>query len=210
MRLPLKFLIFCFFSKFFLLKTPKRPPSIFWNFASEWMLKNLKGSPLSQFPALWHFSNGIIFVLKLGFLRSGTLYPIFVVLKDRCFSIRLLKKFVSLKPLLNFCQKRNVLRELRTPQGFRHYATYRRPSKIFSKNFFLNFLFKGFSLRKMGFCCFQLGKNGFRDLCVFFRVFFLTLYIVKLMKFYCPFTLGSYDIAYMVFASVCEARLRLC
>ena len=24
-------------------------------------------------------------MLKLGFLRSGTLYPIFVVLKDRCF-----------------------------------------------------------------------------------------------------------------------------
>ena len=57
---------------------------------------------------------------------------------------------------LNFCQKRNVVRELRTPQGFRHYATYRRPSKIFSKNFFLIFLFfEGFSLRKMFFFCFQ-------------------------------------------------------
>ena len=45
--------------------------------------------------------------------------------------MRLLKKFVSPKPLLNFCQKRNVLRELRTPQVFRHYAAFRRPSKVF-------------------------------------------------------------------------------
>ena len=45
--------------------------NFFWNSATEWILKNLKGSPLSQFPALWHFSKGIIFVLKLGFLRSG-------------------------------------------------------------------------------------------------------------------------------------------
>ena len=27
--------------------------------------------------------------------------------------------------------------------------------------------------------------------------YFLALYIVKLMKFECPFTLGSYDIAYL-------------
>ena len=134
-------------------------------------------------------------MFKLGFLRSGTLYPIFVVLKDRCFSMRLSKNFVSPKPLLNFCPKRYVLRELRTPQGFRHYATYRRPSKIFSKDFFLNILFfEGFSLRKMGFLlfCFQLGKNGFRDLCVSFRVFFGAVYCKIdeiLMSFYPWFSL---------------------
>ena len=82
MRLTLKFLIFF---ENFLMKTPKSPLQFFWNFATEWMLKNLKVSPLSQFPALWHFSKGIIFELKLGFLRSSTLYPIFVVLKDRSF-----------------------------------------------------------------------------------------------------------------------------
>ena len=74
-------------------------------------------------------------------------------------------KFVLPKPILNFCQKRNVLREFGTPQGFRHYATYRRPSKIFSKNFFLNFLFfKGFSLRKMGFLLFSVGEKWFSRL----------------------------------------------
>ena len=85
--------------------------------------------------------------------------------KTGVFSMRLFK-FVSPKSLLSFCQKRNVLRELRTPQGFRHYATYRRPSKMFSKNFdffFLNFLFffKGFSLRKMGFLLFSVGEEWF-------------------------------------------------
>ena len=45
-----------------------------------------------------------------------------------------------------------------------------------SKNFdlfFLNFLFfERFSVEKDGvFCCFQMGKNGFRDLCVYFGFF---------------------------------------
>ena len=80
---------FLFFFLEIFIKDSKESPFNFWIFATEWMLKNLKGSPLSQFPALWHSSKGIIFMLKLGFLRSGTLYPIFVVLKDRCFSMRL-------------------------------------------------------------------------------------------------------------------------
>ena len=101
--------------------------------------------------------------------------------------MRLFKIF-SPQPLLNFYKKWNVLRELRTPQGFWHYANYRRPSKTFSENF-LNFLFfKGFSLRKRWvICCFQLGKNDFRDLCVSFRVFFGAVYCKIdeiLMSFY--------------------------
>ena len=129
-------------------------------------------------------------MLKLGFLRSGTLYPIFVFFRDRCFFYAtFLKICFTEAPIcfLNFCKKPNVLRELKTPQSFRHYATYRRPLKIF-ENFFPQFsVFKGFSLRKMGFCCFQLGKNGFRDLCVSFRVFFGSVYCKIdeiLMSFY--------------------------
>ena len=84
----------------------------------------------------------------------------------------------------------------RTPQGF---ATYRRPSKMFSKNFefFSSIFCLRFSVEKEWFfCCFQLGKNGFRGLRVSLRVFFGA---VKLMKFY-SFTLGFlYDIAYVVF-----------
>ena len=43
---------FSFFSTlrdFFRKKFPKVPPSIFWSFATEWMLKNPKGFPLSFF-----------------------------------------------------------------------------------------------------------------------------------------------------------------
>ena len=128
------------------------------------MLKNLKG-PLLQFSALGDFSKGIIFVLKLGFLSPSMLYPIFFSKKTGVFSMRLFK-FVSPKPLLSFYQKRNVSRELRTPQGFLHYATYRRPSKIFSKNFeifsSIFCFFKGFSLRKMGvFAVFSWGRMVF-------------------------------------------------
>ena len=41
-----------FFSKFF---SPKGPPAFFWCFATEWMLKNLKGSPLSVFFGIVRF-----------------------------------------------------------------------------------------------------------------------------------------------------------
>ena len=79
-----------------------------------------------------------------------------------------------------FCEHKGLLRVLRD------YVTYRRPSskklsKSFEKNS-SNFL-KGFWLRIWRiwvFCCFQLGKNGFRVLCVSLRVFFGA---VKLMKF---------------------------
>ena len=63
--------------------------------------------------------------------------------------------------------------------------------------FFLFFFEKCFRLRDGFFCCFQLRKNGFRDLCVSLRVFFGA---IKLMEFQqCHFTLGSpYDFAYLV------------
>ena len=39
----------------------KTPPSIFWSFATEWMLKNPKGSSLSVFSALRDFFSKIFF-----------------------------------------------------------------------------------------------------------------------------------------------------
>ena len=54
---------------------------------------------------------------------------------------------------------------------------------MFSKNFeiFFSIFFLRFSVEKEWvFCCFQLGKNGFRGLRVSLRVFFGA---VKLMKF---------------------------
>ena len=58
--LPLSTFRLCetFFSK---KKFPKGPPSTFWSFPTERMLKNPKGSPLSVFLALWDF-----FLKKIG------------------------------------------------------------------------------------------------------------------------------------------------
>ena len=93
------------------------------------------------------------------------------------------------------------------------------------KNFFekfrffsLYFCFKCFRLREMGFfCCFQLGKNGFRDLCVSLRVFFGAVKYDEFltMSFYTWFLRMILLIYFLqkfatFCASVCEARLRLC
>ena len=71
-----------------------------------------------------------------------------------------------------------------------------------------------FGLERWGFCCFQLRKNGFRDLRGSLRVFFGA---VKLMKFYnivlLPLVLRMILLIWFYlqkFASVCEARLRIC
>ena len=162
MRLPLKFLIFF---ENFLLKTPKSPPSIFWNFATEWMLKNLKGSPLSQFPALWHFSKGIIFVLKLGFLRPGTLYPIFVVLKDRCFFYATFLKMCFTEAPAQFLPETKRFARVKDFSRFSALCDLPETIKYIFEKFFFNFLFfKGLSLRKMGFLLFLVGEELFSSL----------------------------------------------
>ena len=159
MRLPLKFIIFfVFFSK-----------SPFNFFGNRIDVKKSQRVPSFAVSGIVTFFKRNNFRVKVRFSQVRHAISDFCCFKRPVFFLcDFLKKFVSPKPLLNFCQKRNVLRELRTPQGFRHYATYRRQSKIFSKNFkkkFLNFLFlKGFSLRKMGFLLFSVGEEWFSRL----------------------------------------------
>ena len=107
-------------------------------------------------------------------------FCLFLKEKDRCFFMRLLK-FVSPKPLLSFCQKRNVSRGLRLLKVFRTMRLTGDHRKYFQKKSKKNsiFCFQGFSLRKIVFsCCFQLCKNGFRDL----RILSGFFGAVKLMK----------------------------
>ena len=132
----------------------------------------------------------------------STQYPIFVFLKDRRFFYATFLKFVFIKA--PSVQETKRFASVKGSSTFLALCAFRRPSsKNFPENFeifFLNFLFLRFSVEKdVFFCCFQLGKNGFRDLCVSLRVFFGA---VKLMKFqhYCPFTLGCpYYTAHLVF-----------
>ena len=150
MRL-LKFLIFyVFFRKFF--KDSKRSPSIFWNFATEWMLKkSLRApAPLLQLSALWDFSRGIIFVLKLGFLRPSTLYLVF---KDRCFFYVTSYKNWSLRsPSPQFLQETKHFANVKDSSMFSALCDIPETFiKIFEK-FFLQFsVFEKFSVRKNGF-----------------------------------------------------------
>ena len=82
---------FCFVRLFFAnsFNVPKGSSFIFLYFVKEWMLEIFQSAPLLQFSALWDFSNRIIFVLKLGFLRPSPLYQILVFLKTAVFSMRL-------------------------------------------------------------------------------------------------------------------------
>ena len=158
---------------------PKWSPFIFFLFCKRMDVKKISKCPLLQFSALWDFSNRIIFVLKIGFLRPSMLYPIFVFLRPPFFLCDFSNLFSSKPP--QFLLETKRLRAQITVQGFRHYATCRRPSsKKFSKIFFLNFLFfKGLRLRKMGFLLFPVGEEFFSR----FMGIPFGFFGVKLMKF---------------------------
>ena len=132
-------------------------------------------------------------MLKLGFLRSGTLYPVFVVLKDRFFLCDFFVKICFTEAPPQFLPETKRFARVKDSSRFSALCDLPETSKRIFENFFPQFsVFKGFSLRKMGFCCFQLGKNGFRDLCVSFRVFFGAVYCKIdeiLMSFYPWFSL---------------------
>ena len=99
-----------FFFENFLMSSKGPPFNLFWYFATEWLLKNLKGPLFTVFGIVRNFKR-IIFVLKLGFLRPSTLYPNFVFfLKTGDFFMLLFSNLFSSKPPLNFCLKWNVLR----------------------------------------------------------------------------------------------------
>ena len=84
-----------FFRKFF--EVSNSPPSIFLNYRKRMDVKKSQRNPFSQFSALWDFSEVIIFVLKLGFLRPSTLYPIFFQ-RPNVFHMRLFQFFFHRSP----------------------------------------------------------------------------------------------------------------
>ena len=164
-EIAIKISHFCVFRNFFI----KESPFNFWKFCNRMDVKKSQRVPSFTLSGIVTFFKRNNFRVKIRF--SQVRHPIsdFCCFKRPVFFLcDFFLKIVSQKPLLNFCQKRNVLRELRTPQGFWHYATYRRPSKIFSKNFeFFSSIFcflKGFSLRKMRFLLFSVGEEWFSRL----------------------------------------------
>ena len=164
------------------------------------------------------------FCLKFRFSQAQHAMSDFVFFfKDRCFyaSFFLIcfyrsspqflletKRFASIKN----CSRFSALCDL--PENF--------SLKIFRKvtNFILIFcFFLMFLVQKDGFfCCFQLKKNGFRDLCVSLRVFFWRFKvdeILTIISFYACLSVWFFLFGFIqkfatFFASVCEAWLRLC
>ena len=103
----------------------------------------------------------------------------FLVLKDRSFFYATFLKFVFTGAPAQFLQEtkrfaRGLLKALRLTGD--HQKCFRKILKFFSSIFCLRFSVE----KEWVFCCFQLGKNGFRGLRVSLRVFFGA---VKLMKF---------------------------
>ena len=118
-----------------------------------------------------------------NFKKFRKIFSQFLVLKDRFFKDRSFfyatLKFVFTEAPAQFLQEtkrfaRGLLKALRLTGD--HQKCFRKFLKFFSSIFCLRFSVE----KKWFFCCFQLGKNGFRGLRVSRRVFFVA---VKLMKF---------------------------
>ena len=98
MRLPLKFLIFCFFFRKFFIKDCKEPLQ-FLKFCNRMDVKKSQRVPSFTVSGIVTFFKRNNFRIKIIFFRSGTLYPIFVVLKIPVFFLcDFLKNFFTEAP----------------------------------------------------------------------------------------------------------------
>ena len=107
----------------------RRLPLQFFYILQQWMLKNLKASPFAVFGNVRFFKMNN-FCPKIRFSQAQHAILEICSFRDLVFFKICFHRSL---PSLNFYKNRNVLRAQRTPQGFRHYATYRRPS---SQKFF--------------------------------------------------------------------------
>ena len=122
--------------------------------------------------------------LSGNFKKIRKIFSQFLVLKDRFFKDRsffyaTFLKFLFTEAPAQFLQEtkrfaRGLLKASRLTGD--HQKCFRKILNFFSSIFCLRFSVE----KEWVFCCFQLGKIGFRDLRVSLRVFFGA---VKLMKF---------------------------
>ena len=137
------------------------------------MLQNLKGSLFFTVFAIVRFFQRVNFRLKITFSYDQRAISNFCFSKDWCFFYAtFLKKLFSSKPPSIFTRNETFSKRKGLLKVF---GTMRLTGDLHQKNFSKNFekfspsifcFLKSFPWRKMGFCCFQLVKKGFRDLCV--------------------------------------------
>ena len=147
-----------FFQKFF--NVPKASYFQFFDILQQNECYKILKGPFLHFSALCDLAETSKKIEKIRKIFSQ-----FLVLKDRFFKDRsffyatFFKICFHRSPCSIFTRNETFCE--RTPQGF---ATYRRPSKMFSKFFFSIFCLRFSVEKEWVFCCFQLWKNGFRGL----------------------------------------------
>ena len=142
----------------------QRFPLIFLKFCNTMDVWKSQTAPLSQFSALWDFFKWIIFVLKLGFLRPSTLYPIFVFLRTGVFSMRLFFLICFHRSSLSIFTRNETFYEhkghlkvfgIMQLTGDLHQKFY------FEKSFLYFLFFERFSVENDGFLLFPVGEEWF-------------------------------------------------
>ena len=156
--------------------SPKSPPFNFFDILQENECYKILKGPFSTFFGTMRLSENFKKIRKI-FSQFLVLKDRF--LKDRSFFYATFLKFVFTEAPAQFLQEtkrfaRGLLKALRLTGD--HQKCFRKILKFFSSIFCLRFSVE----KEWVFCCFQLGKNGFRGLRVSLRVFFGA---VKLMKF---------------------------
>ena len=129
--------------------TMRRPPFNLFHILQETNVKKTQrpSSLLTVFSIVRVFKKYSL-CLEIRFSQAHTLYPIFVFSKTGVFSMLLLIKKCYLRSPFQFLLEAKRFASIKTTQGFRHYATYRRPSKKFSKYFDFFLFFSMFSVEK--------------------------------------------------------------
>ena len=209
------FKILIFFQKFF------RLPYFFQKFFNVPKASSFQFFDILQQNECYKILKGPFFTffgtmrLSGNFKKIRKVFSQFLVLKDRFFKDRsffyvTFLKFVFTEAPAQFLQEtkrfaRGLLKALRLTGD--HQKCFRKILNFFSSIFCLRFSAE----KEWVFCCFQLGKNGFRGLRVPSGIFWRCKIDEILISFYPSFSVWYCLFGFLQkFASVCEARLRLC
>ena len=174
MRLPLKFPFFVLFRNFF--KDSKESPFNFSKFCNRMGNKKSRRVPSFTVFSIVRFYKRNNFRVKISrFSQAQHAISDFCFLNKKwpVFSMRLFLKICFTEAPSQFLPETKSFARVKDSSRFSPLCDLPETIKNIFEKIFSSFFcfFKGFSLRKMVFCCFQLGKNGSRDLCVSLRVF---------------------------------------
>ena len=157
MRLPLKFLIFCFFSKLFL-KDSKSSLSFFLKFCNRMLVKKFQRAPFTVFGIMRNFKMNN-FCLESRFSEAQHAISEFFS-RPAFFLCYFFSNLFHRSPPPQFLLEMKRFASIKDCSRFSALCDLPETIKNIFENFFLNFLFlKGISLRKMVFLLFSVGEE---------------------------------------------------